>query len=58
VGKAERLQKTILLGAVLEFHGKIKARQVDDRIMQEVNHAAPRPQINATRAKFGRGSLS
>ena len=42
-GKAERPQKTVILGPVSAFRGKNEARKAADRIMQEVNQAAPKP---------------
>ena len=51
-GKAERPQKTVILGAVSAFHGKNEARKTADRIMQEVNQAAPRPQVSVTLGEF------
>ena len=51
-GKAERPQKTVILGAVSAFHGKNEAKKAADRIMQEVNQAAPRPQVSVTLGEF------
>jgi integrase len=51
-GKAERPQKTVILGAVSAFHGKNEAKKTADRLMQEVNQAAPRPQISITLGEF------
>jgi len=51
-GKAERPQKTVILGAVSAFHGKNEAKKAADRIMQEVNQAAPRPQVTVTLGEF------
>jgi integrase len=51
-GKAERPQKTIILGPVSAFRGKNDARKAADRFMQAVNQAASRPQANVTLGEF------
>ncbi|MGH9396846.1 MAG: hypothetical protein ACRD18_08355 [Terriglobia bacterium] len=51
-GEAKRPQKTVILGPVPAFRGKNEARKAADRIMQEVNQAAPRPQASTTLAEF------
>jgi integrase len=51
-GKAERPQKSVILGVVSGFRGKNEARKAADRIMQEVNRAAPRPQVTVTLGEF------
>jgi integrase len=51
-GKAERPQKTVILGPVSAFRGKNEARKAADQIMQEVNQAAPRPQASVTLGEF------
>lgn len=51
-GKAERPQKTVILGPVSAFRGKNEARKAADRIMQGVNQAAPKPQASVTLGEF------
>ena len=51
-GKAERPQRTVILGPVSAFRGKNEARKAADQIMQEVNQAAPRPQASITLGEF------
>jgi integrase len=51
-GKAERPQKTVILGPISAFRGKNEASKAADRIMQEVNQAAPRSQASVTLGEF------
>jgi len=51
-GKADRPQKTVILGPVSAFRGKNEARKAADRFMQAVNQAASRPQANVTLGAF------
>ncbi|SPE23205.1 hypothetical protein SBA2_120043 [Acidobacteriia bacterium SbA2] len=51
-GKAERPQKTVILGPVSAFRGKNEARKAADKVMQQVNQVAPRPQASITLGEF------
>src|SRR5215471_9714346 len=51
-GKAERPQKTVILGPVAAFRGKNEAQKAGDRFMQQISQAASRPQANVTLGEF------
>jgi integrase len=51
-GKAERPQKSFILGPVSAFRGKNEARKAADRFMQAVDQAASRPRASVTLGEF------